>query len=171
MEKRKGEQKMKKTMGVAALMLALVCVFAGCDFKAEKEYEANLQTILGEITSSKQAVDDSMQSSAGSIGNATEITEDTFKPVLEKIEAAEEKCKALSALEAPEKYKETQKLLKQSADKMLEAYSKYREGMSKMVGAGADIDMDSITKLLTDGDSAMTEAGKIMTEAGNLQTK
>lgn len=146
----------------------MVCMFAGCDFKAEKEYEASLQTILEEVASSKQAVDDTIQNIAGSVQGADEITADTFKPVLEKIEAAEEKSKAMGELVAPEKYKETQALLKQSADKMNEAYSKYREGMDMMSGENAD--MQGATKLLTEGDSAMTEAGKLMTEAGKLMT-
>lgn len=165
----KGERKMRKVASIVAMVLAMVCVFSGCDFKAEKEYEANLQTVLEEIASSKQDVDDSMTSVAGSIGDLEEVTEETFQPVLEKIKVAEEKCETLGALEAPEKYAEMQNLIKQSADKMLEAYGKYRDGINLIVEARDESALEEITTVLTEGDDAMTEAGNLMTQAGNLQ--
>ena len=147
----KGERKMRKAASIVAMVLAMVCVFSGCDFKAEKEYEANLQTVLEEIASSKQDVDDSMTSVAGSIGDLEEVTVEGGPPA------------------APEHSAELQHLIQQRADNKLEAYGKYRDGINLIVEARDESALEEITTVLTEGDDAMTEAGNLMTQAGNLQ--
>ncbi len=148
-----------KHLSALVMVMAMLFAMTACGSSGELKYTKEIEDVMSRLTETSNTFSTDVKTMF------TDLSDENKTTVMNDLDGLEKVFNDITALKAPKKYEEVQKLLNESSDSALKGIEIYRTELGAVTSETVD---EAFLKRVTEGDDYLKEAQSKMLEAASL---